>query len=528
MKINYLFSGIDKEKGFTDIQRKYLKEDIKENSTIVFIASTFNNENNDFYYNKILGCFKNININFKESYLIDDRISKEESHNLIKKSNIVFLMGGDINLQMQSIIEYELKELLKNKEGIIIGVSAGSMNQASRVVYKDEFQNNIIFDYEGISLTNISIYPHLDFSNADYMNELLEVSNYTPLIALPNDSFIKIKDDVVEYIGDYYKVEKGILIKSIFNKIISYYNLDELIGEPVKINIGITNEVYKINTKNKSYIIKILSSKEIDKIEKSEMIATICKQNNIKSLPALKINNKFVNNIENKNILVYEFYNGEILKTKELTLNHIRKLAKELSKIHKIPCNEKSTLNYFKNDYNKLYELTLNSDDDCFNYFKDNIKLLNKIYERVYETYKKLSNQVSYIHKDYNRKNILWNKEDFRIIDFETAQVGNPSIDFFNSLWFLTNDYQLDKLIVFVKEYFNNMNLIDDYKVGAYAALIEECNWLYFSLQRALKLNTNNEYEVNLGKESISSSLKEIINCYNKIDDMLEVIYNIK
>lgn len=46
--INYLFSWLDKEKGFTQAQSKYLKEDIVNNSNITFIASLFDNyERND-------------------------------------------------------------------------------------------------------------------------------------------------------------------------------------------------------------------------------------------------------------------------------------------------------------------------------------------------------------------------------------------------------------------------------------------------------------------------------------------------
>ena len=42
MKISYILSGIDREKGFYENQIKYLKKDIKNNSTITFISSTFN------------------------------------------------------------------------------------------------------------------------------------------------------------------------------------------------------------------------------------------------------------------------------------------------------------------------------------------------------------------------------------------------------------------------------------------------------------------------------------------------------
>lgn len=65
--INYLFSVIDKEKGFTQEQSKLLKEDIILGSTITLIASIFNDyERNDkqlICYTKL---FSEIGINLKK------------------------------------------------------------------------------------------------------------------------------------------------------------------------------------------------------------------------------------------------------------------------------------------------------------------------------------------------------------------------------------------------------------------------------------------------------------------------------
>lgn len=94
MKINYLFSGIDKEKGFYDVQSKYLKQDIKENQIITFITSTFDNhEQNIMYKNKTLEFFSKINITFKENYLIDNNVTKEEAKDFIKKSKYYLSYG---------------------------------------------------------------------------------------------------------------------------------------------------------------------------------------------------------------------------------------------------------------------------------------------------------------------------------------------------------------------------------------------------------------------------------------------------
>lgn len=57
--INYLFSGIDKEKGFTKEQSKLLKEDILSGSVITFVASVFDNyEKNDLLTSNYIKFFK--------------------------------------------------------------------------------------------------------------------------------------------------------------------------------------------------------------------------------------------------------------------------------------------------------------------------------------------------------------------------------------------------------------------------------------------------------------------------------------
>lgn len=210
MRINYLFSGISKEQGFNEIQREYLKKDIKNNDTIVFIATTFDDyEKNDLYYNNLIKHFKNIDITFNKAYLIDNRVDKDLAKDYILKSNIIFLMGGDAKKQIDSVKEYDLFEILKSKEGIILGVSAGSMNQSSRVVYKNDYNNYVIEDYEGLGYIDINIYPHLDFNNIDYLKEVFEVSNYTKTVALPNDSFIRIENNNIDFVGEYYTIQNS-------------------------------------------------------------------------------------------------------------------------------------------------------------------------------------------------------------------------------------------------------------------------------------------------------------------------------
>lgn len=208
MRINYLFSGLDKVNGFTDKQKEFLKKDIKNNMNIVFIASSFDNyERNDIKHKELVKLFNDINIKFNNIYLIDNRIDSNKSKELIRNSDIIFLMGGDPKKEMDSIIEYDLLSDIKTKEGIIIGVSAGSMNQITNVIYKDEIDNNILIKYKGLGFFNTNIYPHVDINNKEYLQEIFEVSKYGKILCLPNSSFIRIENNKIDIIGEHYYIE---------------------------------------------------------------------------------------------------------------------------------------------------------------------------------------------------------------------------------------------------------------------------------------------------------------------------------
>lgn len=201
--INYLFSHVNADIGFTKEQSAHLKEDIKQNSIITFVTSDFSNyDGNDNLVGKTIKCFKNINIEFKNYYVIDNRIDRSNIKEIINNSDIIYLLGGNPRQQMKNIEQYNLITSLKNFKGLIIGVSAGAMNQAKKVKYLDE--NNKLVEYDGIGLAEPLIYPHLNIDSLDNLKEILNVSKYIKIYCLPNESFIKIKNNKMIIEGLYY------------------------------------------------------------------------------------------------------------------------------------------------------------------------------------------------------------------------------------------------------------------------------------------------------------------------------------
>lgn len=206
---NILFSGLDKENGFNDMQSECLIKNIKDNSVITYIASNFDDiVKSKKYSSAMMRLFEAIGIKFKKVNLVDSSVSINDAKEMLNSSNIVFLMGGSPYLQMKGINKYGLKDKIKTID-LVIGVSAGSMNQSKRVVYEDEDFDMKLYDYEGLGLVDFNIYPHLDFNNIELLKESFRISEIIPIICLPDDSFIRVIDSKIEYYGPHYSISNN-------------------------------------------------------------------------------------------------------------------------------------------------------------------------------------------------------------------------------------------------------------------------------------------------------------------------------
>ena len=202
--IKYLFSNIDKVNGFSELQSKYLSKDLRNCNNILFVPSDYDNEKYTIYKDKIISWFDNIGISFKENHLVsvDDELNDYD---------VIFLMGGNTIKQIEIINKINLKNLI-NKAKVVIGVSAGAINLSNEAIYYNDYSEKIEI-YDGIGLTDINVYPHFDINNKEFLEEVKMVSKIKALIALPNESFIKLDDEQIEFCGDCYKVANDNIIE---------------------------------------------------------------------------------------------------------------------------------------------------------------------------------------------------------------------------------------------------------------------------------------------------------------------------
>ena len=117
MKKVYMLSGSYTKRVFPEDAMNDLNEELKKESTLAFIPTNFyDHDNNLERVNKIIQMFKNSNVEFKEGYLIDNQVTKEEAIEIMKKSNVVFLTGGNPLEQIDGINNLGIRDAIKNME----------------------------------------------------------------------------------------------------------------------------------------------------------------------------------------------------------------------------------------------------------------------------------------------------------------------------------------------------------------------------------------------------------------------------
>ena len=187
-----------------------LKGEIEKYDNLVFICSTPDDyEKNDSFASIITKSLSLSGLKFAMSDLIDSR-NWLFTKSLVTNADLIVLLGGDPLEQMEFFNSIELKEKLKYFNGCLLGISAGTINMANKVYCSkdDHIEESLI--YNGLGLVDISVEPHFDESNLSRINDvLIPDSQKTSFIAIPDESFILVKEGNTKICGDAYLFKDG-------------------------------------------------------------------------------------------------------------------------------------------------------------------------------------------------------------------------------------------------------------------------------------------------------------------------------
>ena len=176
----------------------------------------------DFFANATKEIFENAGFSFGSFCILDSR-NEHEAPELVKRSDLIILAGGHVPTQNRFFNRIGLRGLLKDYTGILIGISAGSMNSAEIVYAQPEREGEAVDPaYQrfltGLGLTRTNLLPHYQ-ENRDAVLDGLRIyediacsdSMGRTFYAIPDGSYLLIDDGKEELRGEAYRIKDGAL-----------------------------------------------------------------------------------------------------------------------------------------------------------------------------------------------------------------------------------------------------------------------------------------------------------------------------
>ena len=200
-----------------------LKADLPENPSCLFICSS--PERRDLtarFGADVFSAFAEAGFPFS-FYAILDGYNADCAAELIAASDLIVLAGGHVPTQNAFFREIGLDVLLQDYQGIMLTISAGSMNSARWVYAQPEEPGETLDpDYRrflpGLGLTEINICPHYQKVKDDILDgqRLFEDVTYYDshghtFYALPDGSYFYITEDETLLLGEAYRIRDGIM-----------------------------------------------------------------------------------------------------------------------------------------------------------------------------------------------------------------------------------------------------------------------------------------------------------------------------
>lgn len=202
-----------------------IKKYLNGTNWIVYVANDPNNVlKNEEKIKNIIDSFSLAGIEFNEKILLEAR-NKKDAKNIILGADIVILSGGKILCQNKFFRSIRLKNILKRFNGIVIGISAGTMNLCKTVYNFPEEKSDIKERkwVKGLGFYDKIIIPHFDGETNTYQIECEEVdvvndfilpaSHKKEFLAIPNGSYIIIDNKNVSFFGDMFTIKNGVTKK---------------------------------------------------------------------------------------------------------------------------------------------------------------------------------------------------------------------------------------------------------------------------------------------------------------------------
>lgn len=319
----------------------------------------------------------------------------------------------------------------------------------------------------------------------------------------------------------------GLMYNLQFEKLCNTLSLGVQIRPPQELKGGLLNKMYAIETKRGKFAVKALNPQimmrqtALNNYIHSERI-TQAAQNYVPALPAKSINGSFIHKIDSQYYLVFDWVEGVALYPEKIKPIHCHIIGKILGQIHEIDFStlkipRESLDDQILIDWNKYQSNELTKNASWINIFNENLDTLSSLNKSAILATQALSKDQIISHRDLDPKNVLWDKINPIIIDWEASGYIHPLQEMIETALYWSEDINEEivrkKFTSFVTSYQNVRGMQEaDWKTILASGLSGKFGWLEYNLKRSLLLECSDSEEQELGIQQVESTIKAILN----------------
>lgn len=207
--------------GFVDNLRRHVRPGLR---FLAIAAWKDDHARNDEMAATFAGCFHWHGMGFADVRVLDSR-NQAQAAQLVAEADVILLAGGHVPTQNAFFREIGLRALLADRERVIMGVSAGSMNAAD-VVYAQPEEPGEAVDpayrrfIPGLGLTSFNVLPHYQMVKDNVLDGMRLFEEITfgdsfghSFVVLADGSYILEDDSGARLFGDGWIIRDGVMRK---------------------------------------------------------------------------------------------------------------------------------------------------------------------------------------------------------------------------------------------------------------------------------------------------------------------------
>ena len=302
-----------------------------------------------------------------------------------------------------------------------------------------------------------------------------------------------------------------------FSELTQALSLGSLTAPPKRLSGGYSHRMYRLDTTQGCYAVKLLNPEIVQRPDalgnyaSAEALEGLLEAQGLPVLPALTIGGRKLQYVDGQYLYVFDYFPGRVLRDDEITPEHCGQMGRVLARIHGLDRREMQDgeapapicWTQLADDLQTASDAQAEA-----SLLWDSLPMLERVAAAAEDAARRLPRVEALCHNDMDAKNVLWQGEDFRIIDLECLGYADPLQEMLDlAVSWAGWPAEEERFKAFIRAYCEAGGAQAADPALLYDSRRNHIDWLAYNARRALLADPE---ERRIGREQVTETIGKI------------------